>query len=104
MAPDGGVIVPAGRLDVRRNGFAPGAQVVVTIRPESVRVLPGDAAGTNRLHGVVTTRRYGGLHSDVRVRISDQEVRARCSTASAPEPGERVTIELPADALAVLRP
>jgi iron(III) transport system ATP-binding protein len=103
VAPDGDVIVPAGRLDVGgRNGFAPGAEVVVTIRPERVRLLPGEAAGANRLSGVVTTCRYGGLHSDVRVQVSDQEVRARCSTASAPQPGARVTVELPSDALAVL--
>ena len=105
MASDGDVIVDAGRLDVGgRNGFAPGAEVVVTIRPERVRVLPGEAAGANRLPGVVTTRRYGGLHSDVRVRVCDQELRVRCPTASAPEPGARVTVELPSDALAVLAP
>jgi iron(III) transport system ATP-binding protein len=105
MARDGDVIVSAGRLDVGgRNGFAPGAEVVVTIRPERVRVLPGEEAGANRLAGVVTTRRYGGLHSDVRVRVCDQEVRARCPTESAPEPGARVTVELPSDALAVLAP
>ena len=105
MASDGDVIVEAGRLDVgARNGFAPGAQVVVTIRPERVRLLSGEAAGANRLPGVVTTRRYGGLHSDVRIRVCDQEMRVRCPTASAPEPGARVTVELPSDALAVLAP
>jgi iron(III) transport system ATP-binding protein len=101
----GDVIVHDSRLDVGgRNGFAPGAEVVVTIRPERVRVLPGEAAGANRLKGVVTTRRYGGLHSDVRVRVGGQELRVRCPTASAPEPGARVTVELPSDALAVLAP
>jgi ABC-type Fe3+/spermidine/putrescine transport system ATPase subunit len=105
VAPDGDVIVQARRLDVGgRNGFGPGAEVVVTIRPEHVRVLPGEAAGANRLPGVVTTRRYGGLHSDVRVRVRDQEVRVRCPTALAPEPGARVTVELPSDALTVLAP
>jgi ABC-type Fe3+/spermidine/putrescine transport system ATPase subunit len=105
VAPDGDIIVGAGRLDVGgRNGFAPGAEVVVTIRPERVRVLPGETAGANRLPGVVTTRRYGGLHSDVRVRVSGQEVRVRCPTASAPEPGVPVTVELPPDALTVLAP
>lgn len=105
IAPDGDVLVHDGRLDVGgRNGFAPGAAVVVTIRPERVRVLPGGETGANRLPGVVTTRRYGGLHSDVRVRVSNQEMRVRCPTATAPEPGARVTVELPSDALTVLSP
>jgi iron(III) transport system ATP-binding protein len=105
VGSDGDVLVEAGRLHVgSRDGFAPGAAVVVTIRPERVLVLPGEVAGANRLPGVVTTRRYGGWHSDVRVRVSGQEVRARCPTASAPEPGARVTLEMPSDALAVLAP
>jgi hypothetical protein len=40
----------------------------------------------------------------VRVRVSDHEVRVRCPTATAPEPGAQVIVELPSDALTVLAP
>jgi iron(III) transport system ATP-binding protein len=103
IGTNGDVSVDGGRLDVGgRNGFEPGAEVVVTIRPERVRVVPGDDGGTNRLAGVVTTRRYGGLLSDVRVEVAGREIRARCPTESAPQPGDRVTVVLPPEALAVL--
>ena len=87
-----------------RNGFRPGADVAVTIRPERVLVLPRDAAGANRLDGVVTTRRYGATLSDVRIEVAGREIRARCPTHSAPEPGAPVTVVLPPDAVAVLAP
>jgi iron(III) transport system ATP-binding protein len=96
----GEVVVGGTRLQVGgRDGFAPGAEVSLTIRPERIRV-GGD--GANRLSGVVTTRRYGGLHSDLRVEVEGRVIRARCPTSEAPEPGARVTLVLPPDALDIL--
>jgi ABC-type Fe3+/spermidine/putrescine transport system ATPase subunit len=103
VQPGGRVRVDGGRLEVGAgNGFAPGARVAVTIRPERVRVVHGDAGGDNCLPGVVTARRYGGLHSDLRIQVGGREIRARCATRSAPEPGAQVAVMLPADALAIL--
>jgi ABC-type Fe3+/spermidine/putrescine transport system ATPase subunit len=100
---DGHVVVDGARLEIGgRNGFAAGTEVAVTIRPERVRVVPGEADGANALAGVVTTRRYAGLLSDVRIHVAGREIRARCATASAPEPGARVTVVLPPDAVDVL--
>jgi iron(III) transport system ATP-binding protein len=103
VQPGGRVAVDGGRLEVGApNGFAPGARVAVTIRPECVRVVRGDAGGDNCLPGVVTTRRYGGLHSDVRIQVGGGEIRARCATQSSPEPGAQVTVVLPVEAVAIL--
>ncbi|HEX8207559.1 MAG TPA: ABC transporter ATP-binding protein [Solirubrobacteraceae bacterium] len=99
----GDVVLAGGTLDVGgRNGFKSGAEVAVTIRPELVEVVVGDGRRSNALRGVVRTRRYGGLHSDLRIEVDGGEIRARCETRGAPEPGTRVTVVLPTDALAVL--
>jgi iron(III) transport system ATP-binding protein len=101
--PGGRVAIDGGRLELgARNGFAPGVRVAVTIRPERVQVLQADAGGDNRLAGVVKSRRYGGLQSDVRIEVSGREIRARCPTRSAPEPGARVTVVLPVEAVAIV--
>jgi iron(III) transport system ATP-binding protein len=103
VQPGGLVRVEGGQLEVgARNGFGPGARVAVAIRPERVRLVHGDGGGDNSLSGVVTARRYGGLHSDVRVQVGGREIRARCATQSAPQPGARVTVVLPAEAVAIL--
>ena len=105
VEPGGEVAVDGGRLEIgARNGFAAGANVAVTIRPEQVRVVDEDAEASNRLTGVVTARRYGGLDSDLRIRVAGSEIRARCATKSAPEPGSQVTVVLPAETLALLAP
>ena len=105
VEPGGEVAVDGGRLEIgARNGFAAGAHVAVTIRPEQVRVVDEDAEASNRLTGVVTARRYGGLDSDLRIRVAGSEIRARCATKSAPEPGSQVTVVLPAETLALLAP
>jgi putative spermidine/putrescine transport system ATP-binding protein len=103
IQPGGRVVIDGGRLEVgAQDGFAPGVRVAVTIRPERVRVVRGDAGGDNCLSGVVTARRYGGLHSDVRIQVGGREVRARCATQSAPAPGAQVTVVLPVEAVAIL--
>ena len=105
IQPGGGVAIDGGWLQIgARNGFATGARVIVTIRPERVRVVRGDAGGDNSLAGVVTARRYGGLHSDVRIQVAGREIRARCATQSAPEPGTEVTVVLPVEAVAIMAP
>lgn len=104
MTGSGGrVAIDGGRVELgARNGFAPGVRVAVTIRPERVRVVRGDADGDNCLPGVVTSRRYGGIHSDLRIEVGGREIRASCPTPSAPEPGARVTVVLPAEAVAII--
>jgi iron(III) transport system ATP-binding protein len=99
----GRVAVDGGRLEVgAQNGFAAGARVAVTFRPEQVRLVRGDARGDNCLAGIVTARRYGGLHSDLRIQVGDREIRARCATQSAPEPGAHVSVALSVEAVAIL--
>jgi iron(III) transport system ATP-binding protein len=99
----GHVTVDGGRLEVSaQNGFAPGARVAVTIRPERVQIVRGDVGGDNCLCGVVTARRYGGLTSDVRIQVAGREIRARCATQLAPEPGAHVTAVLPVEAVVIL--
>lgn len=52
-------------------GLKPGIQVVLTVRPERIRVTPGHvpAAGANSLYGVVETMRYIGSEWQGVVRI-----------------------------------
>ena len=103
VQPGGRVAIDGGRHQIgARNGFAAGTRVAVTIRPERVGVVRGDAGGDNCLAGVVTARRYGGLSSELRIQVADREIRARCATQSAPEPGSHVTVVFPVDAVAIL--
>jgi len=91
---------PEGRVPLRaRPGTAsqaPGAPVLVVIRPEDVEVRPSSAAGgTNGLEGKVQSAVYMGGHVDYMVDVGGLRVRAYGRPGAACRPGDRVALELP---------
>ncbi len=77
-------------------GLQSGAQVVVTVRPERIRITPGHAAdaGSNCLHGVVETMRYIGSEWRRVVRIG-QSVRWSIHASNAGSGSRPVVVGAP---------
>ncbi len=87
------------------DGEVPGGEVTVVVRPEHARVVKGEAG---ELSGVVETIVYFGTDTNINVRLDDGKpfsVRQQ-NARSAPcgfEVGDRVGIQVAADAAQVLR-
>jgi spermidine/putrescine transport system ATP-binding protein len=93
-------------LRCEANGFR--GQALAMIRPERVRLEPRDAAGENRVPGMVEAVVYMGFHQDVRVRLANGSL-IHCDvpndgTALEPASGDPVCVHLPASCLRVLEP
>jgi iron(III) transport system ATP-binding protein len=95
-----------GRLVLRSELCLPaGADVIVSIRPESVALRPAAAGETPRpgeWSGEVVSRAFLGDSIDHVVRVGDAEVRARGNPAVSVEPGRPVLLELERERLALV--
>ena len=95
-----------GRLVLRSELSLPaGADVIVSIRPESVALRPAAAGETPRpgeWSGEVVSRAFLGDSIDHVVRVGDAEVRARGNPAVSVEPGRPVLLELERERLALV--
>jgi iron(III) transport system ATP-binding protein len=75
--------------------FAPGAHVVVAVRPEHIGIEPGsaDGAGPSRWHGSVGTRAFLGEAVDHMVGVGgDTELHVRSNPSVSIAPGEDVLL------------
>ncbi len=76
-------------------GLAAGIEVLVSIRPEDLR-LDG---GGNRLSGVVRERSFAGSFIDYRIAVAgDVLLRIQAPTGTARGPGEEVAVSINPDA------
>jgi iron(III) transport system ATP-binding protein len=95
-----------GRLVLRSVLSLPaGADVIVSIRPESVALRPaaaGEAPRPGEWSGEVVSRAFLGDSVDHVVRVGDAEVRARGNPAVSVEPGRPVLLELERERLALV--
>ena len=106
VSRDGRRVVRIGdfRLDARGDG--PAGPVKLVIRPERVRVTPGEASGTNSLPGMVERVVYVGSTTRIHVRLpnGDAVQSLTANTGEVPDwpAGTPVAVMLPADALRTL--
>jgi iron(III) transport system ATP-binding protein len=79
-----------------------GADVIVSIRPESVALRPGGAPAPGEWTGEVVSRAFNGDTIDHVVRVGTAEVRARGNPAVSVEPGRPVVLTLERERLALV--
>jgi iron(III) transport system ATP-binding protein len=95
-----------GRLVLRSELTLPlGGEVIVSIRPESVRLRPaeaGESARDGEWSGEVVSRAFLGDTVDHVVRVGGTEVRARGNPAVSVEPGRTVLLALEQERLALV--
>ena len=85
--------LPAGH----RNGFAPGQDVVVSIRPEDIEVTD-DARAPGGLTGTVETALFLGERFECGIRLaSDRSLFAYCAPTRIVNEGDRVSLRLVPD-------
>jgi iron(III) transport system ATP-binding protein len=103
-------VVVCGEARVRAaesEGFRPGDQVVLCIRPHAVRVhrlRDGIERGDNRVNGRLVQQAYLGDFQDLRIALGGgAQVRALTPAGPPFEGGEAVVVELPQQACHLLR-
>ena len=84
------------------DGFAPGAEAVLAIRPEDIQLAPA-ADGANAFRGRVEIVEYLGREHEVAVSIDDR-TRVWVRTTERLTPGEVLDLSFPPDKLVVLAP
>jgi iron(III) transport system ATP-binding protein len=105
--PAAGIRTPFGRLRASHapSDLAAGAAVVMSVRPEAVRLLAaaGPAPAENVLDVTVLARTFQGETEQVRVRLSDREVVLSDRPTALPPagPGEAARVHIPPDAVRV---
>ena len=83
----------------RGGAVAPGARVLVSIRPEDVEIGPAEATSAdNRLQGVVATAVYMGGYIDYQVAVEGVRIRAYSRPSTPYREGDRVSLALPPSA------
>jgi iron(III) transport system ATP-binding protein len=101
------VDTPLGRLAASSTtAWTPGAGVVVAIRPEDVVIHRTDhphaeALAGNVYRAVVRLGLFTGTSVDYQLEVGDQVIQARVSSRIDLERGDRVQVELPAEACAL---
>jgi iron(III) transport system ATP-binding protein len=84
-------------------GVTPGEKVVLSIRPENIRVHTSEPAGTvNLFQGVVERLMFLGEYLDCRVRVNESLLYTRQHPTVQIRAGESVFLELPIGLCAVL--
>ena len=82
---------------------APGTEVVVSIRPESVMLTTEHPAGAENVwEGKVTTRAFLGDAVDHVVAVGKHEIRARCLPHISHAPGTSVYLDMPPGKLSLV--
>ena len=92
------VETPVATLSCRVQSSMPaGAQVVVAVRPEDIRLVrPDDAEATgNTVSGQVERLSFLGETVDCFVRIGDSSLMLRLHPGHAPQTGETISLHLP---------
>jgi len=86
------------------DGVGEGAEVTISVRPESAHLLPDSASGANRLPGRVTFVRDVGVSVETYLDCAGQEVISIASPKDRLDvhQGDRVLVELPAADIVVL--
>ena len=85
-------------------GAAPGASVMVAIRPENIvlhRADAGPAGGANMLAGGVEIGLFTGTSVEYHVRVAGQLLQARVSSRVDFARGDAIRVELPAESIRV---
>ncbi|KGE77424.1 ABC transporter ATP-binding protein [Halomonas salina] len=77
---------------------------LLLIRPETLDLLPGEAAGDNHLTATVAERLYRGSHAEFRLEIGDTSLQATVSNRGRhlPEVGDTVTVTVAPEDLVTL--
>jgi iron(III) transport system ATP-binding protein len=104
---DVGVRLPFGEIACDVRGAPAGTGIDVCIRPEDVVLeAPGAAAtAANSFAGTVTRREYLGEHISLSVDVGGAAILVRAGRLHPAEPGDRLTVTLPAPALySIVRP
>ncbi|MDZ7840559.1 MAG: ABC transporter ATP-binding protein [Gammaproteobacteria bacterium] len=86
------------------DGLSAGAPVTLSVRPEDVRLLPGEQEGENRLTGEIEFVRDVGQSVELYVDCAGTRIMSHMTPRERPEVGrgDLVTVELPAAACVVL--
>lgn len=86
------------------NGFTAGTEITISVRPEEVGLRAGEETGDNCLQGTITFIRDVGQNVEYRIDCNGIEITSNVPPRDKPavERGDRVTVELPADACVVL--
>ncbi len=89
---------------VSDTAVAPGADVVLAVRPESVQLSdqPATKSQPNEFTGVVVTRSYLGDSVDHLIEVGSHEFRARTNPAISIAPSTTVTLRIDPAALALI--
>ena len=102
----GRCVVRLGEFALDAQGDGPSGPVKLVIRPERVRVTPGEASGPNCVPGMVERVVYVGSTTQIHVRLPGGEAvqSLTASTGDIPDwpAGTPVGVTLPADALRAL--
>ncbi len=87
------------------DSLGPNDEVVVSVRPEDVHVLPESNDGPNRLTGVVTFVRDTGAHVETFVDCEGLQIIAMATPKDRPDisKGARVRVEFPAESCVVVK-
>ena len=108
LADQGTVKVGGQSLRVEQvpGGVAPGAEVILSVRPEDVHLRPATDAIGNTLPGKITFIRDLGASVEISVRCENADILAVTTPRERPPVGvgEAVAVELPAAACVVLKP
>ena len=103
----GQVVITGNTFDVEAlpEGAGAGAEVMVSIRPEDVHVLPAGGDGANRLEGHVTFVRDVGASVEMFVDCDGVTVISISSPKDRPDvhQGDAAAVELPAQSCVVVR-
>jgi iron(III) transport system ATP-binding protein len=91
---------PAGKVFARRNANVTGDNLIISIRPEQIRVVHSASEGTlNRFSGKVLETIFLGEASEHVIAVNDQHLKLTC-TPPRFDPPESMTIEFdPKDAV-----
>jgi putative spermidine/putrescine transport system ATP-binding protein len=85
-------------------GLSPGAAVTLSVRPEDVHLYPGEQAGENHITGEIEFVRDVGQSVEIYVDCAGIRIVGHMTPRERPDlaRGDRVTVELPAQACVVL--
>ena len=96
------VELPGGaRMRCNANGFAVGASVALSLRPEAVVVESAASAGANVLHGTVEALLYMGDRSECEVRLGAETFSILVDGEKRLERGEKIALRFPPEKLTV---
>src|SRR5918992_4919426 len=92
----GEVGCPLGKLPISiPNGVAKGANIILAIRPEHVKVLPMTSDSANRVPGKITSKNYLGDSALLEVEVNGTTLLAKLDGDTELSMGDSAAVELP---------